>query len=347
MLKNSIFISLVAFLLLLGFLLLRQDKTYPLPTEESASVYLQTIEQDVEELNGILRSIQSPQQADEAVYALAALLPRQKAARSRLSYENLKGEAAARRLRFLLQTDEERLSEQKYVDFLHEVRRLQEAENYHSDALFYLLRTFFVEDVNRGLLPKWLLSARLCAAWGMSDVGCRTSLSEQVGDEAFLSEALNLRTTFSAETIPLTALDALQRAGERADEEPSVTLVSPTSDALRGDKLCGEHSPFLNCFCPRYCFRQGALPQMGSGQRAEQCPRTLGDIVSMSKEAALQNPALFAVQEREEDTFIIFRLEPPFKSRFLVTEYAKGEQFPSSFIFTDSFSDPRPSFILP
>lgn len=342
MLKNSIFISLVAFLLLLGFLLLRQDKTYPLPTEESASVYLQTIEQDVEELNGILRSIQSPQQADEAIYALAAILPRQKAARNRLCYENLKGEDAARRLRFLLQTDEKRLSEQKYVDFLHEVRRLQEAENYHSDALFYLIRTFFVEDVNRGLLPKWLLSARLCAAWGMSDVGCRTSLSEQVGDEAFLSEALNLRTTFSEEAIPLTALDALQRAGERADEEPSVTLVSPTSASLRG-----EHSVFLDCFCPRYCFRQGALPQMGSGQRAEQCPRTLGDIVSMSKEAALQNPALFAVQEREEDTFIIFRLEPPFKSRFLVTEYAKGEQFPSSFIFTDSFSDPRLSFILP
>lgn len=237
MFKNSIIILLGSFLLLLGFLLLRQEKSYPLPTEESASAYLQTLEQDVEELNGILRSIQSPRQADEAVYALAALLPRQKAARSRLSYENLKGEAAARRLRFLLQTDEERLSEQKYVDFLHEVRRLQEAESYRSDALFYLLRTFFVEDVNRGLLPKWLLSARLCAAWGMSDVGCRTSLSEQLGDEAFLSEALNLRTTFSEEAIPLTALDALQRAGERADEEPSVTLVSPTSDALRGEHL--------------------------------------------------------------------------------------------------------------
>lgn len=334
MIKKGIILSFVIILLCAVLLLSRHGETYPLPTEESAAVYLQTLEQDVEELNGILRSIQSPQQADEAVYALAAILPRQKAARRRLCYENLNGGAAARRLRFLLQTDEKCLAEQKYVDFLREVRRLQEAENYHSDALFYLLRTFFVENVNRDIIPRWLLSARLCATWGMSAVGGRTGLSEQVGNEAFLSEALNLRTIFSAEAIPLTALDALQRAGERADEEPNVTLVSPPSYALRG-----EHSVFSDCFCPRYCLRPGALARVSSGRSADGAPGTLGDIVSMSKEAAMKNSAFFALKAREEDAFIIFRLEPPFKSRFLVTQYAGGEQFPSSFIFTDSCDD--------
>lgn len=337
MIKKGIILSLVTILLCSVMLLTWQDRTYPLPTEESAAAYSQTIEQDVEELNGILRSVQSPQQADDAVYALTAILARQRAARSRLCYENLKGEAAAQRLRFLLQTDEKRLSEQIYIDFLYEVRRLQEAENYHTDALFYLLRNFFVEDVNRDIIPKWLLSVRLRAAWGMPEVGRRTSLSEQVGNEAFLSEALNLRTIFSAESIPLTALDALQRAGERADEEPIVTLVSPPSYALRG-----EHSVFLDCFCPRYCLRPGAHAQASNRRRADGTLRTLGDIVSTSKEAAMKNSAFFALKEREEDAFIIFRLAPPFKSRYLVTEYAKGEQFPSAFIFTDSINDTQP-----
>lgn len=337
MIKKGIILSFVTALLCAVLLLSRHGETYPLPTEESAAAYLQTLEQDVEELNGILRSVQSPQQADEAVYALAAILPRQKAARRRLCYENLNGGAAARRLRFLLQTDKKCLTEQKYVDFLREVRRLQEAENYHSDALSYLLRTLFVENVNRDIIPMWLLSARLCATWGMPEVGRRTGLSEQVGNEAFLSEALNLRTIFSAEAIPLTALDALQRAGERADGEATVTLVSPPSYALRG-----EDSAFLDCFCPRYCLRPGAVERMSRSRGAGQCPRTLGDIVSMSREAALQTPALFAVKEREDDAVIVFRLEPPFKSRFLVTEYAKGEQFPSAFIFTDSINDTQP-----
>lgn len=335
MAKKNVIISTLTIISISVALFFQNSNTYKLPTEESAFSYQQATENNIERLANILQPIRSRQQADEAIYAIAPIISLNKAALDSLSYENLESNIAIARLQHFIQIDNARLSNRKYADFLNEVNRLENVQYYNSYALKYIIHAFLVEANTNNHVPLWLLSARIrIVLYGNAKVNSLASISEQAIPDSFLAKAINLKTNFSPDSIPLLALDALQCSGERADEDVAVTLITPPYHSLRG-----ENSFFLNCFCPRYCIRD-PLHSHGSFEAKTKLENsTLADIVNLSKNSALNSPVLLDVKNTQYDSRIILRLGTPFKSRYLITQYANEEQYPNSFIFASDINE--------
>ena len=211
-------------------------------------------------------------------------------------------------------------------DVIREYKRLAIHNFYGCRILEDTLRFYFFEQAGDSVFSLWQPMGMIRYNLAVRDFSVTKESVKQLFSQLY--NGIGIKDPHD-DRISILFLDYYDRA--QTNGRGDFKLIAPAKPTIRG-----QHAIFDNCLCLRFCFnRNDNSINFHSNSLEDMHP---SELYSLNIENAKQLKE-FVDEKRlnDEATSLIYRLEPPFLSTYLILNFDGNKQHCSSIMFSSEY----------
>lgn len=299
-----------------------KDDEMLVPEEKTLLKYLASFNNHILDVSNTLATIESLNEADEAVYKLTEILTAIEEASRLVEWRPVSSREYDEYIERIIKIEDEIRQNENCKNFINEYKKIHQKNYCGSLSLNYLLNHYFLIKTESGYLFPLHYSTRYRLLSNLLNDG--RPLSRKIIQEYHSPYHKKHRLPLSND-LTLIMLDAFSRSGYRGFHIDN-NMLSPIFPTLRG-----ENALFENCLCSKYCFTDNIRFQQGTATFSRITDISPQGICLLKKTEARALPGFLKEKQTASATYLIFSLPTSFKSPFLIVLYNADELYPHAF----------------
>lgn len=316
--------------LILILLFYEKDDEILVPEEKTLLKYLDSVDAHFSRACNTLSSIESLNEADEAVYKLTEILTAIEEASRLVEWRPVSSREYDEYIERIIKIEDEIRQNENCKNFINEYKKIHQKNYCGSLSLNYLLNHYFLIKTESGYLfpPHYSTRYRLLSNLLNDGRPLSRKIIQEYHSPYHKKHRLPLSNDFT-----LLMLDAFSRSGYRGFHIDN-NMLSPIFPTLRG-----ENALFENCLCSKYCFTDNIRSQQGTATFSRITDISPRGICLLKKTEARALPGFLKEKQTASATYLMFSLSKPFKRPFLIVLYYADALYPYAFETRDELQE--------